>query len=77
MVGGSGGGVVVIGLELPEPVETGTPRISAIQLIPPERIVRIALQPDPLESSEEPHPTSRNVIRIIDPQTGILLDLCV
>ncbi len=77
MVGGSGGGVVVIGLEPPEPVETGTPNVSATQLSPAVKNARIALQPDPLESSEEPHPTSRNVIRIKDPQTGILLDLCV
>ena len=69
MVGGSGGseGVVVIGLELPEPVETGTPNVSATQLIPAVKNAKIALQPDPLESSEEPHPASRSVIRIKDP----------
>ncbi len=73
----AGGGVVVGGPEDPDPDETGTPNVSATQLSPALKIARIALQPDPLESSEEPHPTSRNVIRIKDPQTGILLDLCV
>ena len=72
MVGDSGGGDGVV---------VGGAEVSMVSITHPNTPVattkKMLHEGGPLESSEEPHPTSRNVIRIKDPQTGILLDLCV